>query len=1028
MKQDVNKILNYWYKIEYFTPCWPIDFKRDINLKKNRNKLPWTDKPKSEDTIHYYDLYFGKIKSMDLIDWMLSSIDLPKEDRIEPDNSNTCIFAIKLSENGLYVENSFSISSFVWAVCEIVSSNSMGAELSAEKVKLFENKVNEKLLKHQEENKKAFDKSMLEDIFSRICNNIKLNTDIIDDCLWCRDIKQKRENGNFSEINPATELFQSFYLNDIKKVMSQPDDKIKKYVLGNENLNCKCIDSDVSEMKKWVETNKYPLGVWPSTYNPSLMQQIGINICTSGEKKIFSVNGPPGTGKTTLLKEIIVSNIIERAKLLVKYNKPDDAFCPEEFKNPCDQFNRRYYKMDNKLKKYGILVASNNNAAVENISMELPKKISKDRTGRFSKDVGDTDDIYFSDVASELIGQPAWGLISAKLGKKSNLNTLKNRLWWKKDNITLKNYYKINEVTDKVTKKEKWESVCKNFKSALNKVLDERKQIEEKRLLLNKRAELIANLESITEKYNKIKQCLSEKQKCCEDANAELNRINEAIASIENEINALYSSMSKFQKLFSRFYKKNEIVVNWKNLKTQRINLVLEKCNQTNIRDKAIHEKKRAKDQYDNYEKRFNIAKNDVINIESKIKSVKSNFKSNWADDSFWENIEQNELSQESCPWVYEKYNKLREELFYQALQVNKAFVLFSDCVKQNLSRLFSLWEGKYSKDDSASSYGDLLNTLLLVIPVISTTFASVETFLSDINRDEIGLLIVDEAGQAVPQSALGALWRCQRAIIVGDPLQVEPVTTVPRELIKRFADEYNIAPYYRIPEISVQMLADRINQYGGNRCINGEDIWLGCPLLVHRRCINPMFDISNQVAYANKMFLKSAQPKPDTKFIFPDSTWYDVKGNENGNKDHTVHEQMKFTRKAFIKAIELSKGFPDLFIITPFKRVADNLRKMLSECLLESPYIDNACVNDWVKEHCGTIHTFQGKEANEVILVLGCDRQSGIGAARWVGQKPNIINVAVSRAKYRIAVIGDYDLWKDIPNVDVVCSKLNKI
>lgn len=40
-------------------------------------------------------------------------------------------------------------------------------------------------------------------------------------------------------------------------------------------------------MKKWVTAERFPLGAWPSTYNPSLMQQIGINICTSGEKDIF---------------------------------------------------------------------------------------------------------------------------------------------------------------------------------------------------------------------------------------------------------------------------------------------------------------------------------------------------------------------------------------------------------------------------------------------------------------------------------------------------------------------------------------------------------------------------------------------------------------------------------------------------------------------------------------------------------------------------------------------------------------------
>lgn len=68
------------------------------------------------------------------------------------------------------------------------------------------------------------------------------------------------------------------------------------------------------------------------------------------EKRYFSINGPPGTGKTTLLKEIVVSNVIERAKLLVEFDKPDQAFSIAEFKNPCDQYNRSYYCMDKRLK------------------------------------------------------------------------------------------------------------------------------------------------------------------------------------------------------------------------------------------------------------------------------------------------------------------------------------------------------------------------------------------------------------------------------------------------------------------------------------------------------------------------------------------------------------------------------------------------------------------------------------------------------------------------------------------------------
>ena len=147
--------------------------------------------------------------------------------------------------------------------------------------------------------------------------------------------------------------------------------------------------------------------------------------------------------------------------------------------------------------------------------------------------------------------------------------------------------------------------------------------------------------------------------------------------------------------------------------------------------------------------------------------------------------------------------------------------------------------------------------------------------------------------------------------------MQVEPVLTVPKELVKRFADEYNIPEYYRIPEISVQMLADQMNEYGGYRNINGEQIWLGCPLVVHRRCINPMFNISNQIAYENKMFLKSIGPKEDTRFVIDYSVWFDIKGKENGNKDHTVINQIDFAEKYLLKLLKILMVFR-IYLLLP--------------------------------------------------------------------------------------------------------------
>lgn len=118
---------------------------------------------------------------------------------------------------------------------------------------------------------------------------------------------------------------------------------------------------------------------------------------------------------------------------------------------------------------------------------------------------------------------------------------------------------------------------------------------------------------------------------------------------------------------------------------------------------------------------------------------------------------------------------------------------------------------------------------------------------------------------------------------------------------------------------------------------------------------------------------------------------------------------------------------FPDIYVITPFKSVSGKLNEKIKKGFAEISELDVSEIHKWAETHCGTIHTFQGKEADEVLLVLGCDKQSK-KAMEWVGRKPNIINVAVSRAKYRLGVIGDCDLWKKIKYIDVVCRSIKPI
>ena len=850
-----------------------------------------------------------------------------------------------------------------------------------------------------------------------------------------------------AETMPINDLKSSFFLDDLMLVLHHIDrlkdnDKVLSYINSlNQDIEHYDLLKDTDQMRKWYNPKVLPYGRWPSKFNLSFMQQIAVNIAKENPKDIFSVNGPPGTGKTTLLKDIIANNIVERAAKFCESNHVNDIFKKVVGRDGTSF----YYTIPSDIAVYGMLVLSSNNKAVENITLELPN-ISSVKAGTngstlFNPEFSDqqvdlscfakdekykyvkSSEVYFTFLADRLAeSNTQWGLISARLGKKSNINTFIPAL-----NVLSSDMSSIMRMP---SAQDAFEGAKRQFQAQykLVKTLfayvttyeENTQSIQELKLKINQLQEEVISIDEQLSKYDTL--------------NDDLMQLIEHKNSIETKLIEYNNQQSIFDKLWH--------ATNWSILRAMGNPTLLSVIEEETTKLQTVKDQLTALHQLVNERESIINTKDsllaDIKEIDGTIQKAEKiqqeilgTLKSSGKDTIHcFDDIESKlMLSDEdrveahtAFLYVCNYLNECRERLLYDALQLQKAVVM-SDAFRKNMKLLSLYWGSltdrkKLQKNfDLDTIFPSLLNSLMIAVPVISSTFAAMERFLINCkSKSSLGTIIIDEAGQASPHMLVGALFRAQKAIVVGDPKQIEPVQTVQDLFVEKIGGEG--LGKYRSKELSVQSLADAQNPFAGTiKNLDGSESWVGCPLVIHRRCKDPMFTVANELSYGGFMINKtmdSDNPIDPCK----ESCWitYDASNIESSTgKDRYIKVQGQIAFELIQKLRARNAEFNDIFIITPFTSVAYGFKKFmesLSDDIVNWTKEDNK--SGWLNDNIGTVHTFQGKEAKVVIYMLGCQSDgTANGAIKWVNA--NNVNVAFTRAKEYIYVIGDATKWAEL-------------
>lgn len=822
------------------------------------------------------------------------------------------------------------------------------------------------------------------------------------------DLKKK----NDTESSPK---FNSFYLTDLQKILKEGmNDTLSTYMNGQEQTLD--VDENRSAIEQLLMPKNLPLGRWPSPvgHRLSMMQQIAVNHVVNEKEVISSVNGPPGTGKTTLLKDIFAQLIVERTIEMAKYDDPTKAFTMIG-KHDIPTSNKTYtysmFALDKNIAQYSMVVASTNNGAVENISKELPmlKEVMRlqeeptkeerlkeiEKTGvdpiydyAYAKEAEGLD--LFRNVATHILeGEETWGLFSAALGRAKNIQTIGQSLMNKKGDKP-----SFKTILAEPLSNQSWKEIVNEFNTLRASVEQDRAELDDFAKLMSEAESLIMNEQTIQKKINQQELAQSKRQEALQLAEQEKDLINEQLNNLPQP-----NLMQKFMQLFMEKKAEEEV-----KMREQLNEVLLEQR-------KLLSETKNGTSTLDKLRVQVKVLQKRLGEIE-RFKQKYSNQNVILSTSSFW-NKDMYEERQQSVLWQTNELNFKRGLLFLKALKVQKKFLeMNARPVNAAVSLLNNLRSVNLNIAEQKKYVENMWNTLHLVFPIMSTTFASFSSMYKGMGKDFIGYLFIDEAGQASPQQAAGALWRSRHAIVVGDPIQIEPVVTMDETLLADIREAFQIDDRYIGSTASVQTVADHANPIGTYKG-EGENLErIGIPLWVHRRCIEPMFSIANEIAYENKMVLANKK--------IGKSAWYDIGGK--AIQAQYVKEQGQFIVKqieAHFAAHE-EEGEPSIFVITPFTVVKDELKKLLNYHLKSK--FEN--ISEWINRSVGTVHTFQGKEADIVYFVTGTDIDTD-GAANWSCMKPNLLNVAVTRAKTEFYVVGDKKRFTDKQYYDVIQQRM---
>lgn len=298
---------------------------------------------------------------------------------------------------------------------------------------------------------------------------------------------------------------------------------------------------------------------------------------------------------------------------------------------------------------------------------------------------------------------------------------------------------------------------------------------------------------------------------------------------------------------------------------------------------------------------------------------------------------------------------------------------------------------------DVRSSYERLFPKITKILNCWAVTSLSAQRNLP-LEPGFFDLVIIDEASQCDIPSAIPLLYRAKRAVIIGDAKQLQHISRIPNGEDARLLVKHGLVENHaRWAHSSNSLFALASTLSGAESRFN---------LLDHHRSHGDIIGFSNSYFYGGNLriatrYSRLHRPSGDDGGI----RWINVPGRANSSQmsGGTINRP---EAEAVIKELEriiLGLRFSGTVgVVTPFRGQANLLTRLLREHSQSTQLLQSA------ELICESVYGFQGDERDVMIFSPVVAEGIGSGAVWYLQTNRNVFNVAVTRARSALIVVGD--------------------